>query len=151
MRKTSDSKPQAAMRLLLVDDNRNGLLARKLVLEEQGYVVTDCCTPEDALQEFITSAFDIVVTDYRMPHMNGVELIAELRKVKAEIPIVLISGLVDVLGLNEANTGANDVIPKGSTEVPHMIRAVNKLAQKQTPKKPASSQNAKRIRKASNS
>ena len=66
-------------RILLVDDNRNGLLARKSVLEEHGYQVDAHSSPLDALAEFSEQSYDLVVTDYRMPRMNGAQLIAEIR------------------------------------------------------------------------
>lgn len=84
-----------------------------------------------------------------MPSMNGVELIAEFRKSRASVPVVLVSGMVEVLGLTEANTGADAVVAKNANEVSHMVRAVNRLVQKAAPKKPAGSQGARRNRKAS--
>ncbi|HYZ84609.1 MAG TPA: response regulator, partial [Bryobacteraceae bacterium] len=89
-----------APRILLIDDNRNGLLARKVVLEEQGYSTVVANTPEGGLEEFREGGFDLVVTDFRMPGMNGKEVIEEIRKTNASVPVVLISGLVDPLGLN---------------------------------------------------
>lgn len=151
MRKTRDTTPSAELRILLVDDNRDGLLARKVVLEQEGYIVKTCSAPEEALAQFCECAFDIVVTDYRMPKMNGVELIAHLRKVRCDVPIVLVSSMVDVLGLNECNTGADAVIAKNATEVSHMLRAVNRLIRRPAVRKPASSQSIRRSTKASNS
>ena len=51
--KTSKAEgPVKVFRILLVDDNRNGLLARKSVLEEHGYQVDAFSSPQDALAEF---------------------------------------------------------------------------------------------------
>jgi hypothetical protein len=72
--------------------------------------------------------------------MNGAQLIAEIRGITPTVPVVLVSGVVDVLGLDEKTTGANIVIPKSSTEVTHLIRAVKRLLDFQTPKKPVRSQ-----------
>jgi CheY-like chemotaxis protein len=135
MKRTSDATPPPAFRILLVDDNRNGLLARKAVLVEQGYTVLAVSLPEKALDEFRSSSFDLVITDYRMPGMTGTELISRLRESAPEIPVVLISGMVDVLGLDERNTGADAVVAKNSTEVQHLARAVNRLLHRKPPKK----------------
>ena len=83
--------------------------------------------------------FDLVVTDYKMPRMDGLELIARLRKQQPEILIVLVSGFVDTLGLNEATTGADAVIQKSANEVTHLVRAVNRLLRRKPAKKPAGS------------
>jgi CheY-like chemotaxis protein len=149
MKKTEVATPAPAFRVLLVDDNRNGLLARKSVLEEYGFSVMAFSLPEEAVQAFQDSAFDLVITDYRMPKLNGTDVIRIVREMKPDTPIILISGVVDALGLNEKNTGADSVIPKSSTEVSHLVRAVNRLLRPGTPKKPASSQTAKpRVKRA---
>ncbi len=111
----------------MVDDNKHGLIARKGVLEQAGYLVTACLDPEEALSNFQKCGFDLVVTDYRMPNMNGAEFIAKLRETSPKQLVVLVSGMVEVLGLDEKNTGANIVIAKTSTEVSQLIRAANKL------------------------
>jgi CheY-like chemotaxis protein len=135
-------------RILLIDDNRNGLLARKSVLSDQGYEVTTYSSPEDALEHLACNRFDLIVTDYRMPRMNGVELIAHVRAVTPAVPIVLVSGMVDVLGLNEKNTGADAVIAKNSSEVQHMVRTVKRLLHRKPPKKSVRAQVARKTTRA---
>lgn len=145
MRSSKAEEPARTVHILLVDDNRNGLLARTSVLQEHGYQVHAYSSPEVALREFQDQAYDLMVTDYRMPKMTGSELIAGIRAIHPTLPIVLVSGVADVLGLNEKSTGANVVIPKSSTEVMHLIRAVKRLLMEaQTPKKPVRSQAGKR-------
>ena len=140
MKPLKAERPTKVSRILLVDDNHNGLLARKSVLQEHGYVVHACAGPEDALAEFNSHSYDLVVTDYRMPKMTGAELIHEIRTTHPALPIVLISGVVDVLGLDEKSTGANVVIPKNSTEITHLLRAVKRLLDAPAPRKPVRSQ-----------
>lgn len=122
-------------RILLVDDNVSGSTARKTVLEELGHKVHVASSGADALEQFSQHKFDLVVTDYKMPRMDGLELIARLRKLQPEIRIVLVSGFVDTLGLNEATTGADGVIQKSANEVTHLVRAVNRLLRRKPAKK----------------
>ena len=130
-------------RILLVDDNANGLAARRSVLEELGYRIVTCTSGADALEEFSAHKFDLVVTDFKMPRMDGLELIGRLRKLTPDLPIVLVSGYVDTLGMNEASTGADVVIQKSANEVSHLVRSVNRLLRRKSPpKKPAVSQAA---------
>jgi len=137
--KTSQASAVApAARILVVDDNRNGLKVRKTLLEEEGYVITIADCPEAGLKQFESHSFDMVVTDYRMPKMDGVQLIAKIRALNPEIPVVLVSGVAEQLGLNEANTGANAVVAKTSNEPANLKRAVSRLLKK----KPAASQTA---------
>ena len=131
----SASAPSA--RILLVDDNGDGLCARKSVLEEIGYQIVTATSGLDALAKFAASRCDLVVTDYKMPRMDGLELIAKIRAARPEFPIILISGFADTLGLDEKSTGADAVIQKSSNEVSHLMRAVNRLLRKKTaPRKP---------------
>lgn len=124
-------------RILIVDDNRLGLSARKGVLQELGHDIVTSCSSREALELCAREMFDVIVTDYRMPDMNGVELISQLRQDGSTVPIVLLSGFTDTLGLNEENTGADVVLQKSANEVAHLIRAVNRLLR---PKKPPGSQ-----------
>jgi CheY-like chemotaxis protein len=140
MKSSNADKPAKTFRILLVDDNRNGLLARKSVLEENGYEVRAHSLPLEALADFQEQSYDLVVTDYRMPRMTGAQLIVEVRSVRPNIPVVLVSGVVDVLGLDEKSTGANVVIPKSSNEVTHLIRAVKHLLVSHGAKKPVRNQ-----------
>jgi len=120
-------------RILLVDDNVSGTTARKTVLEELGHKIHVTSSGADALEQFAEHKFDLVVTDYKMPRMDGLELIGRLRKLQPEILIVLVSGFVDALGLSEATTGADAVIQKSANEVTHLVRSVNRLLRRKKP------------------
>jgi CheY-like chemotaxis protein len=141
MANTSSSNPRG--RILLVDDNSLGLAARRSVLEELGHKVHTSGTPVEALDLCGKQRFDVVVTDYKMPKMDGVEFIGRLRKLYPTSAVILISGFTDTLGLTEANTGADVVIQKSNHEVTHLVRSVNRLLRRQqqpAAKKPPSSQ-----------
>lgn len=125
-------------RILLVDDNVNGLTARRTVLEELGHKIAVASSGTEALEQFAHHKFDLVVTDYKMPRMDGLELIGELRARSPELPIILVSGFVDALGLSEETTGADAVIQKSANEVSHLTRAVARLLRRKgSPRKPA--------------
>ncbi len=132
---TSAKRPESE-RILLVDDNTMGLRARKVVLEELGYEVTAVCCSVEALQHFSTQTFNLVVTDYKMPRLDGIQLIARLRERVPLLPVIMISGFAETLGLNEGNTGANIVIQKNSHEVVALTRAVTRLLTRKAPRKP---------------
>jgi CheY-like chemotaxis protein len=124
-------------RILLVDDNANGLSARRCVLEELGHRISTASSASEALEQIATTRFDLVVTDFKMPKMDGVELIGRLRKQCPGVPIILLSGFAEGMGLSESNTGADAVIQKSANEVTHLVRSVSRLLRK---KKPAGSQ-----------
>jgi len=139
---TNSSSSGLSGRILLLDDNSLGLSARRSVLEELGHKVVTSGAPQEALELCVKQRFDVVVTDYKMPKMNGLEFITRLRKLSPAVGVILISGFTDTLGLNERNTGADVVIQKSSNEVSHLIRSVNRLLrnQQKPPRKPTVSQ-----------
>lgn len=130
---TNSSSYNLSGRILIVDDNVLGLAARRSVLEELGHKVTTCGAPQDALELCGKHRYDVVVTDYKMPKMNGVEFIGRLKKQNPNVAVILISGFTDTLGLNEANTGADVVMQKSAHEVTLLIRSVNRLLRQQKP------------------
>ena len=144
MTKAPSRKPSTPAHILLVDDNKMGLSARRIVLEELGYRITPSACAREALEQFEKQSFDLMVTDYRMPRMDGVELISHVRKSKPELPIILISGFADTLGLDQKTTGADIVIQKSNHEVPNLIHSVQRLLSRKPPKSAASSLRGRR-------
>jgi CheY-like chemotaxis protein len=139
MKATSISMPN----ILLVDDSKDGLLVRKSLLEELGYSVHIAVNGEEGLKLFQTASFDVVVTDYRMPRMNGIELIQRIRQINPTARIVLLSKLVEPLGLTEENTGADAVIAKTVSEPAPLQRWVKRLLNRGVQRKPPTSQKKK--------
>jgi CheY-like chemotaxis protein len=141
------SSPSQSHLILLVDDNTDGLLVRRALLEEAGYSVHSACNGEEGLKLFEGSnTFDVVVTDYRMPKMDGLQLIKRIRQLKPASRIVLLSGFVDPLGLTEANTGADVVLPKGAGEPLALLRSVKRLISGSVRKPPGRQGGASRAR-----
>jgi len=133
--------------ILLVDDNRDGLLVRRSLLEEIGCSVQIASNGEEGLKLFQACRFDVVVTDYRMPRMNGGELIQRIRLLEPNMRIILLAGFVEPLGLTEQNTGADAVLIKSSNEPAHLLRTVKRLLNRAV-RKPPGSQKADQARAA---
>ena len=81
-------------RILVVDDEPLVLRSMERVLRRIGYEVLSCRAPEEALACFESEpqSFDVVVTDYMMPHMTGIQLSERLIATRPDVPILLISG-----------------------------------------------------------
>src|SRR6266404_9834792 len=114
MKYASVPKSRVAAHVLLVDDNQNGLSARRSLLEEQGYVVVTATNGEEALEAVSKGKFDLMVTDFRMPKMNGIELIGRVRALQPQLSVILLSGLAAPVDLDETATWADAVIAKGA-------------------------------------
>lgn len=138
MRSTHSNRAPVSARVLLVDDNRDGVLARAAVLEELGYRVVPAHDGAEALACLEKQDFDLVITDFRMMPMDGLELIRTLRDSGNTIPVILLSGFTDSVGLRPETTGADVVLQKSAHEVAALIRHSRRLLA--APKKPAASQ-----------
>ncbi|HEX3625740.1 MAG TPA: response regulator [Verrucomicrobiae bacterium] len=91
------SKPADTPLVFVVDDEVMLLDLAEMVLEPEGLVVRTFADPRRALAEYKSAARrpDLVVTDYAMDGMNGLELIQECRKVHSKQKTLLVSGTVD--------------------------------------------------------
>jgi len=103
------------------------MLARAAVLKSLGYEVITATSAEEALELAGARAVDLVVTDFRMPEMDGKQLIDALRARGFGMPVILLSGFADKLGFDEKNTGANLVIQKSANEVAVLASAIKRL------------------------
>ena len=77
--------------ILCIDDHWNGLIGRKMLLEKSGYTVLEASGGEEGLQLFLKHAVDAVVVDYQMPGMDGAVVASRMKRLKANVPIMLLS------------------------------------------------------------
>ena len=101
--------------ILFVDDEEVLVYLGKAILESLGYQVTGCSGSSEALDIFqeMPHQFDLVITDYTMPDMNGEALAHALRQIRPGIPIILCTGLSDVNTAERAQAlGLNAVVLK---------------------------------------
>ena len=77
--------------VLLVDDDAAVRDSLKFMLEVEGFEVRAYSSPEELLNENKLPANSCLVMDYRMPRMNGLELVAQLRDRRVLVPVILIT------------------------------------------------------------
>ncbi|WP_028081828.1 response regulator [Solimonas soli] len=79
--------------ILLVEDEPGTLMTTAILLEMSGYRVSKAPNGRRGLELFVAEAPDLVVTDYMMPHMDGLQLIEAIRAAgeRASTPILLMS------------------------------------------------------------
>ncbi|MCR4378975.1 MAG: response regulator transcription factor [Rhodospirillales bacterium] len=98
--------------IALVDDDRNILTSVSMTLEAEGFTVRAYKDGDEALREITRHPPDLAVLDIKMPRMDGMELLAELRK-RSDLPIIFLTSkddeLDEAMGLR---MGADDYIKK---------------------------------------
>ena len=82
--------------LLCIDDNQDVLDCERAFLETFGYTVLTALSGEKGLELACIHSVDIVIVDYVMPEMNGQEFAIEMRRLRPQAPIIILSALTDV-------------------------------------------------------
>jgi CheY-like chemotaxis protein len=77
--------------ILCVDDEPIGLEVRRMLLQRSGYRVLTALDGAAGLDLFATHEIDCVVLDFSMPGMNGGEVAARMRRIRPEVPILMLS------------------------------------------------------------
>ena len=83
--------------ILIVDDEKNYLTILSAVLEDEGFEVLTAIGGREALEVHKTSDLDLIVTDMKMPAMDGIELLENIKSVDPDLPIIMMTahGTVD--------------------------------------------------------
>ena len=84
------SKPPV---ILCVDDEELPLKLRQEVLSRNGYRVLSAHNGASALRMFKDNKIDLVISDNRLPDLSGLEVTAEMKRLKPEVPIMMLPGL----------------------------------------------------------
>lgn len=86
--------PRGNEHILFVDDEEILCVVRHETLEHLGYEVTTRTSGIEALELFRLhpNRFDLVITDLTMPHMSGLELAKEIRRIRPDVPVILCTG-----------------------------------------------------------
>jgi DNA-binding NtrC family response regulator len=78
--------------ILLIDDEQIALSNLSHVLEREGYTVTACKDGESGLAEMQSTEFDLVLTDLRMPGIDGMDVLRHVRETTPDVPVIMITG-----------------------------------------------------------
>jgi DNA-binding response OmpR family regulator len=84
-------------RILVIDDNAAIRELLRFLLEEEGYEVSEAADGAEGLQRYQADPADLVITDLKMPGMDGLELLQALRRVVPTPVLLAISGDRDAL------------------------------------------------------
>ncbi|RBA22887.1 ATPase, T2SS/T4P/T4SS family [Herminiimonas fonticola] len=99
--------PKPRYRILLVDDEINVLSALRRVFHQENYEVVCCDSPERALTLLEGESFQLVISDYMMPTMNGGDFLQKVRLIQPDMIRIMLTGHADVNAVVAAmKTGA---------------------------------------------
>jgi two-component system NtrC family response regulator len=77
--------------ILIVDDEKNYLVVLEALLSPEGYEIMTSDKAQEALRLIQESDIDLLLTDMKMPGMTGMELLEEAKKIKPEVPVIMMT------------------------------------------------------------
>lgn len=117
-------------RVLIVDDEDDFRAIVKEILTDEGFYVAEASNGLIAVEIFKDSSIDAVLLDLRMPHMDGIETMQELRKMNPHIPVIILTAFGDIPTAVEAvKQGAYDFITK-PPEFDRLITTIKRVVEK---------------------
>lgn len=100
-------------RVLVVDDDSELLYVLSVRLVSAGYTVYGAANGVEALEQMEKHPVDVVLTDYHMPKMNGLELLSNSRVTWPGIPVIVVSGEQEDMAHEAIDRGAYAWVRKG--------------------------------------
>jgi DNA-binding NtrC family response regulator len=100
-------------KILIIDDDKWIRTMLKEIIHKEGYAVIEADNGEHGLEMVRKEHPDLVITDYQMPGIDGLEVLAQIRKLNIILPVILLTGFGDVvLTIKSIQLGAFDYLEK---------------------------------------
>ena len=117
------------MKIISIDDNKTNLLIIESYAKNLSLQIDSFLEPKEALVASSNIEYDLVIVDYMMPEINGLEFIQEFRKNNPEIPIIMLTAVGDdmQLQIKALEYGANDFLSKPINAPAFKARIINML------------------------
>jgi len=121
------SKSAEKYHILHVDDNFDALTMMKLKFRDT-YNITSTSNPKKALEILNKKRFEVVITDYDMPEMNGLQLLKKIKERFPDLPVIFYTGQGNEEVAREAfMAGVSDYLTKSSLEIAPWEKLVNAI------------------------
>ena len=95
--------------ILIVDDQPGIRMLLTDILANEGYQVSTAKNGKEALDKIYANKYNLIILDYKLPIIDGVEVLQKMKQNKVEIPTIIISGLVEEVSKESSN---NNLIKK---------------------------------------
>ena len=117
-------------RILLIDNEEGLCRMMEQVLLDNGYLVRTYTNPVKAVEEFSPAAWDLVITDIKMPGMTGLEVLQRVKEQARDLPVIIITAYATVeMSIQAMRKGAYDMLTKPFEPEELIYRVKNALQQ----------------------
>jgi len=121
---------KSSLSVLLVEDDANVRLGCEQAMQLAGIPVASLASAEEAQARIVAGFPGVVVTDMRLPGMDGLQLVRWVRELESALPVIMITGHGDVtLAVEAMRSGAYDFIPKPFSSE-HLVEVVQRALEK---------------------
>jgi len=117
-------------RILLIDNEEGLCRMMEQILLDHGYLARGYTSPRKAVEEFQPGAWDLVITDIKMPGMSGLEVLQSVKERARDIPVIMITAYATVdMSIQALRKGAYDMLTKPFEPEELIYRVKNALQQ----------------------
>jgi len=111
-------------KVLVIDDNNDLRIVVSKLLSRLGYEVSSADSGENGLSIFLENQFDIVLSDYEMPGIDGVDFACSIKKCSPGTPVVIMTGAGKHTVFSRKSTAVDEVLSKpfNLTEIDETIQ-----------------------------
>jgi len=119
-------------KILIVDDEPDILELLSNLLTDEGYQVTAKSRGQEAIELFRSEPFDLVITDIRMPGMDGVEVLKAIKQLDEDVEVIILTGFasIDSAVRTLRQNGAFDYLTKPLEDIDALIYTIDRALEK---------------------
>jgi len=101
------------LRVLVVDDQKNMRTIMRMIVKEMGHGVETAEDGKKALELYRKGGIDLVITDFKMPYMDGLELLKAVKSENGKVPVIVVTSLAEAMDTScFMEAGASQVLGK---------------------------------------
>ena len=115
------------MKIMMIDDEKDCMESLATALEPAGHHAEMFSSPLDAVDHYAKDLYDVVITDMRMPHMTGIQVLKTLRQKDPEARVIIMTGYGDAeTAIAAVNNGAYAFFAK-PVDIGELLEVLDKV------------------------